>query len=94
MNAARTVAEALGLLKHVPPHRALASFRYDTGCWVWGFSYGYASQSHADARALTECQNQRGLQTDRACALVAADGAKPPGSETRSCFNAEDPIEP
>ncbi|MEO8056066.1 MAG: hypothetical protein ABI768_12990 [Acidobacteriota bacterium] len=93
MDAARTLSEAIRLLANLPGSRALALFRSDSGCGVWGYAYGYASQQLANARALTECQNQRGLQTEKECALVPSDGAKPAGGDLRSCFNVEGPAE-
>ena len=94
MQSARTLADAARLVANLPGRRALALFRYESGCGVWGFSYGYASQHRADARALTECQNQRGLQTDRNCVLVLLEGAAAPVPDVRSCFNVEGPAGP
>jgi hypothetical protein len=94
MQDARTLADAVRLAANLPGRRALALFRSESGCGTWGYSYGYLSQERADARALTECQNQRGLQTDRNCALVPLEGAAPPAPDVRSCFHVEGPAGP
>lgn len=93
MESATKFSEAVRLLRNLPGHRALAFLHVETRCAIWGFSYGYASLERAEARALTECQNQRGLRTDRSCALVPADGADSTKEDLPSCF-INGPIEP
>jgi hypothetical protein len=86
-----TLSGARKLLADLPGRRALAVVRKESGCGSWGYSFGYASQDRADARALKQCEAERGLG-DGPCALVPTEGV--PGADLRSCFNVEGAIEP
>jgi hypothetical protein len=84
---ARTLREAALAASDLPERRALAFFRNEGGCGFWGYSFGFASQDRADARALRECENQRGPAVDGPCTLVSADASAAKAlPDLRSCL--------